>query len=116
MLYSYFVFIDISNLDEINRALRSSHFSARNWFSLGLQLGLLKPTLDEIEANYGRDIARCLLECLTLWLKRVDKVDKNGPPTWDTLVNALRRMSENSVAQTISENGNFVYIHLIFMM
>ena len=45
---------------------------------LGLRLGLKKTTLDVIEANYPRDVGRCLIECLSKWLERADDVDSKG--------------------------------------
>ena len=78
--------------------LKTSHFLETKWLSLGLQLGLLMTTLKNIEEQYGKDVNRCLLECLTLWLQRVDKVDEKGGPTWDTLATALGKIEENVCA------------------
>ena len=74
--------------------LKTSHFLETKWLPLGLQLGLLIDTLKNIEEQYGKDVNRCLLECLTLWLRRVDKVDEKGGTTWDTLATALGNIGE----------------------
>ena len=45
----------------------------------------------------------CLHECLTKWLSRADKVDENGGPTVDSLVNALKKIGEENTAVTVTE-------------
>ena len=49
-------------------------FSYRRWFELGLLLGILQPTLAKIEVDQSNDVARCLQECLTCWLRRSSNV------------------------------------------
>ena len=83
--------------------MRESYFPNHRWFPLGLQLGLLQPTLTEIEANHRDDVERCLHECLTKWLSRTDKVDKNGGPTMNCLVDALKKIGEVATAIKITE-------------
>ena len=85
--------------------LKTSHFLETKWLSLGLQLGLLINTLKTIEEQYGKDVNRCLLECLTLWLQRVDKVDEKGGPTWDTLATALGKIEENVCANNARQKS-----------
>ena len=85
--------------------LKHSGFSEPNWLSLGLALGLHKPTLDTIETNHRQDPSHCLLECLTKWLYRADNVDSVGPPTWDSLANGLYRINDNGIAQKFTEIG-----------
>ena len=80
-------------------------FPYRRWFKLGLLLGILQPTLAKIEADHRNDVARCLQECMTCWLRRVDKVDEKGRPSWDVLVSALKKMEENYVAENITQTG-----------
>ena len=95
--------VDITQLDEIQEALRMSHFSPPNWFPLGLSLGLLKPTLDTIEAEPRNNVSRCLLECLCQWLSKADKVVEKGGPTWNSLANALRNIGEIASAEKVNE-------------
>ena len=97
--------LGITNLDEVVKLLKTSHFLERNWLNLGLELGLLKNTLDTVEAQHGTDVARCLLECLSLWLRREDKVDEKGGPTWDTLAAGLSQIGEKVSADSARQKG-----------
>ena len=67
---------------------------------LGLALGLSYTKLQKKEK------ATFLLEMLSMWLREEDDVIKFGPPTWKTLVDALRdkTVGQNGIAQTIEEN------------
>ena len=85
--------------------LKNCIFPERRWFDLGLALGLLKNTLDGIEANYPRDVHRCLIECLSKWLKRADAVDSKGGATWDSLSTGLRSINENAVADMLDKES-----------
>ena len=80
-------------------------FSHQRWFQLGLLLGILQPTLAKIEADHRNDVVRCLQECMTCWLRRVDQVDERGRPTWDVLATTLKKMEENYVADKIIQTG-----------
>ena len=124
-LSSFFSFIndifilDVANLKDIIEALKKGLFPNHRWSPLGLQLGLLQPTLSTIKANHKDDVESCLLECLTLWLRKADKVTESGGPTWDSLASALNKLGENATADKIkefSEELEFVLhnIHLIF--
>ena len=119
--FTKFLFItDTDNLKEIVDALKQVLFPNHKWFPLGLQLGLLSPTLKDIEANHKDDVRRCLQECLTLWLSKADKVTDNGGSTWDSLADALRNIEENFAAEKIMEfsekfNDRYVRtVHLLF--
>ena len=98
-----FISLDISHLDEILQVLRTCNFSPPNWFPLGLSLGLLKPTLDTIEDEHRHNVSRCLLECISQWLNKADKVIEKGGPTWDSLASALRNIGEVAAAEKISK-------------
>ena len=95
--------IDTSNLKDVINALKQSHFPSHRWSPLGLQLGLLQPTLSGIKAKYRDDPDNCLQECLTLWLSKADKVTESGGPTWDSLASALNKLGENATADKIKE-------------
>ena len=101
----YILYIDIADLVEVRDLLKTNHFLDSKWLDLGLQLGLLMDTLKTIEAQYGKDVSRCLLECLSLWLQRVDKVDERGGPNWDTLANALSKVGERFSADNARQKG-----------
>ena len=91
-------FIDISKLKDVLDALHRHHFKNTNWFLLGLNLGLLDPTLDDIKQNNNDQAAPCLRECLSKWLRRADDVDKRGGATWDALIKALKSASVQEIA------------------
>ena len=95
--------IDTSNLKDIISALNRSHFPSNRWSPLGLQLGLLQHTLSGVRLKFKDHPERCLQECLTLWLRKADKVIESGGPTWDSLADALRKIGENFTAEKIME-------------
>ena len=95
--------LDVANLKDIIEALKKGLFPNHRWSPLGLQLGLLQPTLLDIRAKYRDDPESCLQECLTLWLSKADKVTESGGPTWDSLASALNKLGENFAAEKIME-------------
>ena len=92
-------------MSDVLEILNKHMFPYRRWFELGLLLGILQPTLAKIEVDNRYDIVRCLQECLTFWLRRVDKVNENGRPSWDVLASVLKKMEENFVAENITQTG-----------
>ena len=117
MVYKISFITDTDNLKEIVDALKQVHFPNHKWFPLALQLGLLSPTLKDIEANRKDNVRRCLQECLTLWLSKADKVTDNGGSTWDSLADALHNIEEHFAAEKIlefSKNLNDGYVENIF--
>ena len=95
--------IEVGCLKDVVNALGESHFPSSRWSPLGLQLGLLQPTLIDIKAKYNNDPDECLQECLTRWLKRADNVDENGGPTVESLASALNKIGEVSIAMKIAK-------------
>ena len=83
--------------------MKQGYFPSHRWSPLGLQLGLLQPTLLSIRTKYRDDPESCLQECLTLWLSKADKVTESGCPSWDTLVDALKTIEEIFAAEQIKE-------------
>ena len=61
-----------------------------SWYNIGLQLNVLYTTLDRFRELYS-DPSDLLREMLKFWLKTA--VDP--PPTWETVVTALRSPSVN---------------------
>ena len=106
-MYLSYILTDITHLNEILEVLKASHFLERNWLTLGLKLGLLMDTLTTIEVQYGPDVARCLKECLSLWLQRMDKVDERGGTTWDALATALSKIGDNVSAEHARKRGMY---------
>ena len=97
----YIISIEVGCLEDIVNTLSDSHFPSSRWSPLGLQLGLLQPTLTDIKAKYNNDPDECLQECLTRWLSRADNVDESGGPTVESLTSALNKIGEVSAAMKI---------------
>ena len=72
-----------------------------------MKLGLSKNTLAHIEAIYGANTRRCLLECLEKWLQRCDKVNIYGGPTWEALIVAFEKLNEYAAAEKIKEQSKY---------
>ena len=83
--------------------LISINFPTHKWNLLGLQLGLYKPTLDDIDTNFRGRTLECLTECLSLWLNKKDKVVDKGGPSWSSLRIAMEKIGETSCAQKIEQ-------------
>ena len=66
------------------------------WFDIGIYLGASTAELKDIQHNYNTNgVVRCLIElhdCL---------VKKTKPLTWENVANALRRLGNNALADTI---------------
>lgn len=77
-------------------------FDEQRWLDLGLRLGILKTTLNTIEEQHPKNVHRCLIECLSLWLTKVDNVDN---PTLESLSKALRRIKANAVADKLDQES-----------
>ena len=92
----------IDRLVDVIDLLKRCGFPETRWHELGLRLGLLKNTLDNIAETFTRPEAR-LMECLSQWLRRADNVDSRRGATWDSLSTALRSMNEVAVADELSE-------------
>ena len=72
-----------------------------DWQSLGLQLGLLYPTLEKIERDNNREVEQCKTKMIAAWLKQQDNVTRFGAPSWLVLQTALRKIGEIDVASQI---------------
>ena len=97
-----FLFIsDVGKLNDVHGLLTGFHFDETRWFQLGLKLGLSENTLRIIECNSCHDTSRCLIECISKWLRRADNVDNKGGATLDSLSGALRSMNEIAVADKL---------------
>ena len=65
-----------------------------DWKELGLQLGLLYPTLIDIETYRRGKPSDCRIDMLSAWLQQQDNVSKRGVPSWSVLKAALKSMGE----------------------
>ena len=100
LLYIY-IYTGIDDLVKVKRFLK--YFN--NWQSLGLELGLLYPTLERIEEEQRGDVSKCTMKMLAAWLQRQDNVSQVGAPSWSVLQTGLRNIGENELADTITLNG-----------
>ena len=73
-----------------------------NWKQLGLQLGLLYPTLKRIDIEQRGIVTSCNIEMLSAWLQRQDNVSQKGVPSWNVLRVALQKIGEHETADRIS--------------
>ena len=77
----------------------------KDWYQLGVELGLPISKLDEIECNNSGKVLRCKLSMLQEWQRQ-----PTLKPSCCTLVDALHNMKENTVAERISQQ--FGKLHL----
>ena len=92
-----FLLLVIGDLDNVATELKD--FKKSDWKKFGLKAGLSN-TLDEIEANNTKVEDR-FLECLFYWLRRKDKVDDKGRPSWRRLVEILEELGDRALADEI---------------
>ena len=71
--------------------------SSSKWHDLGLELLEQEDeeTLNEIETNNPNDVGKCCKEMFRLWLR------KCSTATWDQLIQALREVDLNNLANKI---------------
>ena len=80
------------------------NFSQPHWDRLGLQLGLLHPTLEAIESDCRGKASKCLQECLAAWLRKEDNVMDKGGPSWSSLAASLDNIGYRDIAETVRRN------------
>ena len=73
-----------------------------DWMDLGLQLGLLYPTLERIDLDKQKRTKDCNREMLVAWLKKEYKVSQSGVPSWSVLKAALNEIGEKELAAKIN--------------
>ena len=73
-----------------------------DWKELGLQLGLLHPSLERIDLEQRGRISGCKINMLSAWLQQQDNVASKGVPSWSVLRAALKRMGAHKLANRIS--------------
>ena len=93
------LYTDIANLVDVKKLLKD----LVDWQCLGLELGLLYPTLKRIKKEQHGDISDCVMEMLAAWLQKQDNVSQKGVPSWSVLRTALRSIGENELASSCSE-------------
>ena len=76
-----------------------------DWKELGLQLGILYPSLERIDREQRGRISGCKIDMLSAWLQQQDNVSQRGVPSWSLLRAALIRIGENEIANRIAVSG-----------
>ena len=92
------LYTGIADLAQVKRFLKN----VNDWQSLGLELGLLYPTLKRIKKEQQGDINDCMMEMLAAWLQQQDNVNQVGAPSWGVLQRALNNIGENELANKIT--------------
>ena len=106
-LVNIYIFIDINDLAEILDLLRRHGYSGTSYYDLGLHLGLASRTLDVFKEDNKGDVNSRLTECLKAWLQQAanDVHVTSVGPTYHSLIQALRRMGENAIADGIDRES-----------
>ena len=94
----------LNNLQDIFNTLNAHNYKGREWQGLCLSLGLTDDTINVIETDH-KTVAKCLRECLSQWLRKVDCVNETGGPSWETLISALKDIQENDAAERIDKKS-----------
>ena len=68
---------------------------ASNWENIGVMLDIDEGPLKKIKADH-KESGDCLREMLRIWLKKVEP-----PPSWNLLVDALKSLGEEKLAQEL---------------
>ena len=96
--FSYSLYAGINDLFKVKMSLRK----VVDWQTLGLELGLLHPTLNRIKKEQHGMIDKCKTKMLAAWLQKEDNVSQYGVPSWSTLQTALRNIGENKLVSEIN--------------
>ena len=94
--------------------MKQCGYSGTSYYNLGLYLGLSARTLDIIAKDNAGDVNSCLRECLKAWLEQADDVKSNGGPTHYSLIKALRKIEQNTVADGIDKESKKQVSLLLF--
>ena len=100
-----YLFITGSNLNDLLDAI----LSVTAWKQLGLNLGLEKYKLDNIEIDKHRIVQDCQMEMISLWLD-------TGNASWHALVRALASplVGKGDLAEKIAAEHTECEEHLIY--
>ncbi len=89
--------------DDILTIYEKLRSASKNWFKLGLALGVSYYEMENIQDRY-QDNDRCLMMIVT---KRLEVTDPENPMTWPYICECLRRptVERNDVAEEIEALG-----------
>ena len=87
--------IDVSHLNDVRKLIIDV---ADEWMNLGLELGILYTTLRKIDHEERGRIESCKREMIAAWLRGDDNAREQ---TWSTLVDALKSIDQNTLAEKI---------------
>ena len=96
--------IDVYNTLTQEPSLTSQPFSLK---ILGGNLGLADDTLQKLE-DFSDTTEDRLYNCLSKWIRRYDQVDNKGGPTYLNLVQALKRIKADEIAERVFTKFNAV--------
>ena len=71
------------------------------WFQIGLELIEDESEMNIIKANHKHDVKGALQDTFDLWLRTCES------PTWQRVINALRKCEENSLAHELEKKCIF---------
>ena len=80
----------------IRQVLKSIDGVVKEWFRLGLELGVPQCTLEAIEYDHRNDVEACKRKMVQQWLKQ-------PCPSWCSLVEALNEIGMKHMAHKLSE-------------
>ena len=95
--------LDIGDLVDVTDALKRHDVSNSVWRDLGLHLGILQSTLEDIDDKRRGSPAECMYDVLSCWVERQDKVMERGVPSWNTLVHTLEYVNKAAADSITSE-------------
>ena len=61
------------------------------------------------------DVSRCLIECLSQWLRKADNVCKGKGATFDSLSDALKSMNENAAADKLDQESKLISLIVLVL-
>ena len=72
----------------------------KKWIQLGRRLGVDYSTMKYIDqTSHGEaKVVKCMMRMLVAWLKKSDNVSSCHGPSWKQLIESLRAIEENSLA------------------
>ena len=98
-----FYVLGIKDLNSVLTKLEQGQFSEVKWDDFGLKAGLYKNTLDKIKAGNKENTHQCFVECSSCWLRGEDDVNKQEKPSWRRLVEILKELGQQGLADDIRD-------------